>query len=108
MKILENKVELVGNKYYENMVRKCERSARTCYQSKHSKSLEDAEKFLYKLMKINHGLIIGVYTDYFRARDRVTELNRIDNAKFDSDDGYHVFRIKELEIDKDMEYGVEV
>lgn len=50
----------------------------------------------------------GVDTDWFRARDRVTELNRIDNAKFDSDDGYHVFRIKELEIDKDMEYGVEV
>lgn len=62
---------------------------------------------LTRILKTNP-LIIGVYTDYFRARDRVTELNRIDNAKFDSDDGYHVFRIKELEIDKDMEYGVEV
>ena len=77
MKILENKVELVGNKYYENMVRKCERSARTCYQSKHSKSLEDVEKFLYKLMKINHGSIIEHECLTFKIRTDRACANQI-------------------------------
>ena len=33
---------------------------------------------------------------------------KIRKARYSKDDGYHVFRIKELEIDKDMECGVEV
>lgn len=58
MKILNNNVELLDNKDYETIVRKCERAAKTCYDTKPSKDLEISEKFLQKLIKIKHESII--------------------------------------------------
>ena len=58
MKIVEQSVKILDDKNYEDIIRKMERAARNCYQSKISENFEDAEKFVGSLMKIGHGSII--------------------------------------------------
>lgn len=72
-------VELIDDKNYEDLVRKCEKAARLCYQTKMAKTLEGAEKFLAKLIKINHGSIIEHESLSFRITTNIAttrELNR--------------------------------
>lgn len=58
MKIVKPSVKILDDKNYEDIIRKMERAARNCYQSKISENFEDAEKFVGSLMKIGHGSII--------------------------------------------------
>lgn len=78
-KIMKNKVELIDNKSYEEVLRKCEMAARLCYQTKPAETLEDAEKFVGKLIKINHGSIIEHESLSFMITTNIActrELNR--------------------------------
>lgn len=78
-KILNNKVELIDNKSYEEVLRKCEMAARLCYQTKPAETLEEAEKFVGRLIKINHGSIIEHESLSFMITTNIActrELNR--------------------------------
>lgn len=77
--ILENHVELIDNKSYEEVLRKCEMAARLCYQTKPAETLEEAEKFVGKLIRINHGSIIEHESLSFMITTNIActrELNR--------------------------------